>query len=318
MADRKEIWVFSEKPSLLRELAGGARMLAQHTDGKVVALALDGANRAAFEAALPGADRAIWLDAPPEVRPVDDYVPTIVGLLEQGRPYALLVGATRRGRAVAARAAARLDVTVLTDVLDFSFNSDQLQARHLIFGGGAVRVDRPLAEPVIATVGPGVFAPADGGPPAESVEAPFIAPVLAPRLRGRQPRPAAKTDLHAARRVVCAGRGLGKQEDLAMVEELARALGAELACTRPLAEGLDWLPRERYIGISGAMIKPDLYLGVGVSGQAQHLIGMSESRVVVAINRDLNAPLCAQADYIVPEDLYIFLPALIQMLRARQ
>jgi electron transfer flavoprotein alpha subunit len=90
----------------------------------------------------------------------------------------------------------------------------------------------------------------------------------------------------------------GKQEDLALVEDLARALGAEMACTRPLAEGLDWLPRERYIGISGAMIRPDLYLGVGVSGQAQHAIGMHESRVVVAINKDSSAPIVRQADYI--------------------
>ena len=105
-------------------------------------------------------------------------------------------------------------------------------------------------------------------------------------LRERKPRPAAAVNLPAARRVVCAGRGLARQEDLGLVNELAKVLGAEVACTRPLAEGLDWLPRERYIGISGATIKPDLYLGVGVSGQAQHVIGMSDSRVVVAINKD--------------------------------
>jgi electron transfer flavoprotein alpha subunit len=103
-----------------------------------------------------------------------------------------------------------------------------------------------------------------------------------------------------------------------MIQELADLLGAEMACTRPLAEGLGWMPRERYIGISGAMIKPDLYLGIGVSGQAQHTIGMSESQVVVAINRDRSAPLVAQSDYAIAGDLYEVVPALIRALKARK
>ena len=88
---------------------------------------------------------------------VDDYVPTLAGLVEEGSPYLVMVGATRRGRAIAGRLAARCGVTALTDVLEFSIEGQELRARHMIFGGGAVRVERPLAEPVIATVGPGVF-----------------------------------------------------------------------------------------------------------------------------------------------------------------
>lgn len=103
-----------------------------------------------------------------------------------------------------------------------------------------------------------------------------------------------------------------------MIEELAQALSAEVACTRPLAEGLNWLPRERYIGISGVMIKPDLYIGIGVSGQAQHMIGMNESRVVVAINKDRGAPLVAQADYAIEGDLYAVVPALIRAIKAHK
>ena len=103
-----------------------------------------------------------------------------------------------------------------------------------------------------------------------------------------------------------------------MINELAQALNAEVACTRPLAEGLDWLPRERYIGISGANIRPDLYLGVGVSGQVQHMIGMRDSRVVVAINKDKEAPIFAQADYGIVGDLYEIVPALIKAIKERR
>jgi electron transfer flavoprotein alpha subunit len=300
-----EIWVFSENKELLAELIAGARELA--AGNPVVALAVDTRPQ--------GADRVLALGPLPEGYILEDIIPTLIKAVDEGQPRLVLIGATRRGRVVAGRLAAHLNVTALTDVLEFQPSDGALTARHMIFGGGAERVDRPLREPIVATVGPGVFqAQAGGGAEGEVVEIPFVEPAARARLRERKPRQVAKVNLAAARKVVCAGRGLSKQEDLAMVEELACALGAEVACTRPLAEGFDWLPRERYIGISGAMIKPDLYLGIGVSGQAQHLIGMSESRVVVAVNKDPNAPLVAQADYVVAEDLYKFVPALIQAL----
>ncbi len=324
MAASQDVWVFSEKAALLAELIAGARALVEQTGGRVIALVL-GPRSEAEQAVRRGADGVLWLGEQQPGTLVDDYVPTIAGLLEEQKPYGLLVGSTRRGTAVAGRLAARLGVTALTDVLQFMREDGKLQARHMIFGGGAVRVDQPLADPLLATVGPGVFQAADqsgssGDAQTESgkaqiSEVPFVAPGWRATLRERKTRPVAKVNLAGAKRVVCAGRGLAKQEDLALVNELAHCLAAEVACTRPLAEGLDWLPRERYIGISGAMIKPDLYLGVGVSGQVQHLIGMSDSRLVVAINKDQNAPIFQQADYGIAEDLYAVVPALIKALK---
>mgnify|MGYP000483549913 CR=1 FL=1 len=315
MAEQREIWVFSEKPALLAELIAGAKTLG----GRRVAAWVVGARSSAAQALTQGADRAAWLGDTGGERLVEDYVPTLAQQVQAGAPAVLLIGSTRRGRAVAGRLAARLDNTVLTDVLEFQSEGGDLLIRHMIFGGGAVRVEKALAQPVIATVGSGVFAPL---PPAaaaqgEMVEVPFVEPEWRARLIERKPRPPAAVNLAAARKVICAGRGLARQEDLAMINELARALGAEVACTRPLAEGLNWLPRERYIGISGATIKPDLYFGVGVSGQAQHIIGMNRSKVVVALNKDSSAPIFQQADYGVVGDLYAILPALVQAIKAR-
>jgi electron transfer flavoprotein alpha subunit len=104
---------------------------------------------------------------------------------------------------------------------------------------------------------------------------------------------------------------------MAMINELAQLLGAEIGCTRPLAEGLDWLPRERYIGVSGAFLKADLYVGVGVSGQIQHMVGVTDSRVIVAVNKDDHAPVFEFADYGIVGDLYQVVPALIAALKAR-
>ncbi len=319
MAENQETWVFSEKPALLYELIAGARTLAGEAGGRVTALVL-GSRDAAGQALSRGADSVLWLGELPENSLVDDYVPTLAALVDDRRPSALLVGSTRQGKAVAGRLAARLGVTALTDVLEFMFEGGQVQARHMIFGGGALRIDRPLGDLLLATVGLGVFQAAapDPGRSGEISQVAFVEPAWRARLLERKARPAAKVNLRGAKKVVCAGRGLAKQEDLALVKALADCLSAEVACTRPLAEGLDWLPRERYIGISGAIIRPDLYFGVGVSGQVQHLIGMSDARLVVAINKDPNAPIFQQSDYAIAGDLYTILPALIKAIKERK
>lgn len=312
----QEIWVFSEQAPLLAELIGAARAI--NADGQISALVL-GPREAAQAAIDRGADCAYWLGELKEHALVDDYLLTIARLVEERQPAILLVGSTRRGRAIAGRLAARMGITALTDVLHFQPEGEALQIRHLLFGGGAVRVERPLTRQTLATVGPGVFdpAPAQPGRSGEIIEVAFVEPEWRATLRERKTRPPVTVDLTKARKVVCAGRGVAKQEDLSLVNELAQALGAEIACTRPLAEGLGWLPVERYLGISGATVRPDLYLGLGVSGQVQHLIGMNHSRVVVAINKDKNAPIFAQADYGIASDLYAVVPALIKAIKER-
>jgi electron transfer flavoprotein alpha subunit len=117
-------------------------------------------------------------------------------------------------------------------------------------------------------------------------------------------------DLTAAKRVVGVGRGFAAESDLELARVLAAKLGAEVACSRPIAEGVNWMPAERYLGVSGATIKPDLYLAVGISGQVQHLVGVNHSKVIVAVNKDPKAPIFAQADFGVVGDLYQVLPAL--------
>lgn len=308
-----EVWVFAEKSGLAVELLGQARRL-----GERVAAVVVGARSAAEDALRWGAGRVFWLGEIPQGALLEDISPALIRLVKEHRPRLVLIGASKRGRVIAGRLAARLDTSVVTDVLAFSQEGESLAARHLIFGGGAVRVEKPLSPTVVATTGAGVFEPAEPG----TSEGEII-PVTwegngRAKLRERRVRAATAVNLQAAKKVVCPGRGVAKKEDLGLIEEVARLLGAEIGCTRPLAEGLDWLPRERYIGVSGAQIKPQLYLGVGVSGQVQHMIGMNGARVVAAINKDKNAPIFQNADYGVVGDLYQVLPAVIAALKARR
>lgn len=318
MAESKEFWAFSEKSALLAELIGGASELAAARGGIPAAVVL-GSRAEADRAFSLGAQKVYWLGERGE-RLVDDYVPTLAAMVQQSSPAALLIGATSLGKAVAGRLAAIIGATTVTDLKAVETEGDGFRVRHMIFGGGAVREEKPKAGLLLATAGTGVFQPraADSGQRGETVSVPFVEPAWHAVLRGSKPRPPASVNLAAARRVVCAGRGIARREDLGMVTELAGLLGAEVACSRPLAEGLDWLPRERYIGVSGANIRPALYLAVGVSGQVQHMVGAGDSRVIAAINKDQNAPIFEQADYGIVGDLYAVVPALIQALKGRK
>jgi electron transfer flavoprotein alpha subunit len=315
----REIWVFSEDPALRAELMAGARMLAGKEDADVVALIL-GQRSLAEEAIREGADRALVFGKTWEDGMLEDCVPGFAGLVEAHQPIIVIVGATTRGRLFSGRLAARIRKTVMTDALQVDCVEGYLEVLHIVFGGGAIRLERPVGEPIILTMGPGIFEPLpyDANRTGLIEESICDEPERRIRLLERKVRPPATVNLAEARKVVCPGRGIGKQEDLGMIRELSGLLGAEVGCTRPLTEGVDWLPRERYIGISGAIIKPDLYMGIGVSGQVQHTVGITGSRVVVAINRDPNAPLFSVADYGLVGDLYTIVPLLIQALKARK
>ena len=117
-------------------------------------------------------------------------------------------------------------------------------------------------------------------------------------------------NLAAAKVVVGVGRGLEREENLSLARDLAAAIGGEVGCSRPVAEGEKWMPRETYIGVSGVMIKPELYIACGISGQVQHMAGVNQSRVIVAINKDKSAPIFKQCDYGIVGDLSVVLPAL--------
>ena len=179
----------------------------------------------------------------------------------------------------------------------------------MYFGGVGQRKSRANGT-AIYTVGAGVFDEASASGTDAVEEAPFAAPARALRVTGTKDLPKSDVDLAAAGVVVAGGRGFAEEADLQLMRDVAAKLGGECGCSRPLAEGVDWMPREAYIGVSGMMLAPKVYLGIGISGQMQHMVGVNRAGTMFAVNKDKNAPIFKQCDYGLVGDLKDVLPKL--------
>jgi electron transfer flavoprotein alpha subunit len=300
------VYVFSENLQLAAELVTTAATL-----GEVHVVCLGAAGAATLAGA--GATSVVALEGD-QSRP-EAYAPALAHLVGERGGDLLLVGATVSGWEIAARAAAILGIglvseaTALRAVPDGAWCSERI-----MFAGGAVQTET-WTGPAVVTIAQGQAAAASGG--AVDVETVVVATDSRVRVVARTARERSGTDLASAARVVCVGMGLKKVEDLALAGDLADALGAEIACTRPVAEDREWLPVEQYIGISGVKVRPDLYVGLGVSGQVQHTIGIRDAKVVVGINTDPDATLFAVCDYAVVGSLYEIAPLLAAAVRDR-
>ena len=294
-----EVWIVAHAPAAGNALAGPVRALG----GTVNAISL-GAG------ALAAADLTLLVETDSST-PVEAYAATVAEALASRAARLVVLDAGAQSRLLAGQLAAHLGTSPVNATGFVS--TDPLVVTRLAYGGLAVATEELTSTVAVLVLAAGAL-PAADGTGAGATEPLALAPSAGVRLLETRPRGGESVDLTAARRVVGVGRGFAAQADLELARELAGRLGAELACSRPIAEGVNWMPAERYLGVSGATIKPDLYLAVGISGQIQHLVGVSNSKVIVAINKDAKAPIFAHADFGVVGDLYQVLPALIAAL----
>ena len=298
-------WVIAETASLAAELIGGARELQQ---GTVIAF-VGGDNSTATSAVVHGADSAFTLPLQPGAM-WEDYTYALAEKAVIDCPSLIWVGATKRGRSLAALLAAIIDCPCISEGKNIRVLDGRVTADRMVMGGLANKVVSTDAPTTIITVSAGTYEARASDPGRSGSIEVLVLPSAKVKVTGRHLRESSQVNLNAAKRVVGVGRGFVEKADLALAEELAKALGAELACSRPIAEFLNWMPEERYLGISGQVIKPDLYIAIGISGQPQHVYGVRDARVIVSINKDENAPMNETADYSIVGDLREVLPAL--------
>jgi electron transfer flavoprotein alpha subunit len=276
--------------------------------GGQVTAAVVGPRAVADTIAAGGVDKVVWFGDPGQA-PVEAYASAVADAVGAA-PGAVLAASRPGDRVLLGAVAARLQAAVLTEPSSVSADGDGLVVTRTVFGGIAVET--------VSVTGP-VALVLDGGPvPAATGEAPVeevAATPLGMTVVETKDNSFELVDLGAADRVVGIGRGLKAQGDLAMIEALAAATKAEVACSRPVAEGLGWLGKDRYIGVSGQKIAPDVYFAIGISGQLQHMVGVRGAKTIVAINSDANALVFKDADYCLVGDLYKIVPALTEALK---
>lgn len=317
MSKINQVWVVSDSTDRYADLLAGAKQFGEH----VSAVICDESEALQVQ----HADAVYVLSGKSEQQRLENYAETLVALIQNTEKGAsalrtgtlILLAATRRGKSLAARLSVLLQSALINDATSLALENDELYAEHRMYGGlafGREKINTPTA---IVTVSSGVFEPLEENAPHQRAPIPvsYIPPQHALLCKARRAKSVSSIDLSKARRVVGIGRGLAAKDDLHMIWELAAALNAEVGCSRPIAEGEHWMDRERYIGVSGVLLKTDVYLALGISGQIQHMVGGNGAKTIVAINKDKNAPIFQYADYGLVGDIYKVVPALTELLQ---
>jgi electron transfer flavoprotein alpha subunit/NAD-dependent dihydropyrimidine dehydrogenase PreA subunit len=250
----------------------------------------------------------------------DLYVDTLSEIIETHKPEIILIGATPTGRDFAPRIAKKLNVGLTADCtgLEIEEESKNLLQTRPTFGGNIMATIRtPTSRPQMSTVRPGIFKKRKTPkkkPKISIIKKDFIEKDSVTKILKIIEKRKENINLEDAEIIVAGGRGVGSKEKFKIVEELAEALGAELGGSRVTIE-LNWLDQDRQVGQTGKTVRPKLYIACGISGAIQHLVGMENSEIIVAINKDPHAPIFNVAHYGIVGDLHKVIPVLIDEIK---
>lgn len=301
----KNTIVYSETARNIPELISAAKPMASKIAAVVV-----GTKEQAEAIAARGVDEVVLIPSVQDA-PAEAYAATVADVSKSKNAEMVLVSLTAGGRASAAMIAQLLDAPCASEVRTMEEDDGEVVISRTLYGGKATSFEETNAPVVVVTVPLRVYPVAEETgvvAPIEVIES--SAADYPVKITGVEPIADEGVDFTLANALVCIGRGVQKRDDIAMLQELADAIGGVVAPTRPLAEDYHWYASGQYVGMSGKSVKPKLLICAGVSGQIQCLAGASDSKVIVGINKDEGAPLAAFSDYFAPADLYEVVPAL--------
>jgi len=308
------VWVYSENLELAEEMLNKAIELASKLNTEVSAVLIghevkDHAN----ELVSYGANKVYVVDNPALKNfQSEAYLGALTTLVKEHKPDILLIGSTRKGRELAARLATRLELGCVPDCTNLSLDEQgHLLAERVVYGGNGSATHVFHVKPQIACVPLRTFEKPLKTEPKGNIIDTGITQFDTPKTETIDVKPVetGAVKVEEAKVVIVGGRGVEKKEDFKLLQNLCYVLGGQVGWTRPLAEDRKWFEGD-WIGLSGHKIKPVLYISCGVSGVIQHVAGIRDSQVIVAINKDPEAPIFEMADYVVIGDLYEIVPAL--------
>ena len=307
------------------EVLACGQKLAEALGKPLEAVVMGAGVRAAAEKTAANKLAALRLIDDPRLEPYtpDGYTAALRQAIEVEQPGLVLFPHTYQVRDWVPRLAGELEAGFVSDVVEYREEDGRIVFVRQPYQG-KLNADCAFlgAEPHLVSLQAGAWLASDaavGDPPAEIVEqaVDLSAVEIRTQVLDTFQEIEDKVDLTRADVIVAVGRGIGKQEKIAVVEDLARALGAQLAASRPVCDN-EWLPMDRQIGSSGQTVTPRLYVAVGISGAIQHRAGMQTSKTIVAVNKDPEAPIFAMADFGVVGDLHKVLPQATEEITKRK
>lgn len=337
----KGVFVFAQQVDgelngIALELIGKGKDLANAL-GETVTAVLVGSDVKGLATTLAeyGADKVVVVDDPElkEYR-TEPYTHALTEVINKYKPEIFLIGATAIGRDLGPRVCARIHTGLTADctqleIGDFPINAipgkeqlhNQLLMTRPAFGGNTIAtIACPEFRPQMATVRPGVMQklPREAGRTCEidvCDEIKFVPNNLYTQIEEIVKEVSSVADISAAKILVSGGRGVGSAENFALLKDLADAIGGTVSCSRAVVDA-GWMPKDMQVGQTGKTVRPQVYFAIGISGAIQHLAGMEESDLIIAINKDETAPIFDVADYGIVGDLFKILPDLTKKIKA--
>ena len=327
-ADFNGVWVFAEQregqlQKVSLELLGEGRKIADKLGSKLTALLIGNKVQNLVEdLSRHGADEVLVVDAPElEHYTTDGYTKAICELANAKTPNIIFIGATFIGRDLGPRVAARLETGLTADCtsLDVDVESGDLLATRPAFGGNLMAtIVCPDHRPQMATVRPGVFEKlplGENDATVENVEIKFNSNDIRTKIVEIIKEHKDIVDISEANVLVAGGIGIGSEENFKMLKELAEVMNGSIAASRAAVEK-GWVDKDYQVGQTGKTVRPNIYVACGISGAIQHAAGMQDSDMIIAINKDANAPIMKIADYAIVGDVNKVVPEFIAQLKA--
>jgi electron transfer flavoprotein alpha subunit len=286
-------------------------------EGPITALVLGSAVASVAAEIALAVDQVLVADVPALAQyDAELWAAAVAQIATEGEASVVLIGGSRSGREYSPRVAIKLDAPLLEDVISLKANRKALIAEHYTYLARVTETVEATGPVVVASVKPGVFAAAAArSVAAEQFDVDLNLPSRRLQVTGKTAEKSSRISLSEAAIVVSGGRGVGSAEGFTQyVEGLADRLGAAVGATRAIVDA-GWRPYSEQVGQTGKTVQPKVYIAIGISGAVQHLSGMNKSKVIVAINRDAEAPIFKIADYGIVGDVNHLVPAIIEALK---
>jgi electron transfer flavoprotein alpha subunit len=315
------VLVYSDKKNITIEMLSKAVDIAKEQNKKVTAVIIGKLDEnLAKEYISYGANQVFIAELNLDSFKAEEYADILSIIVKETGVETIFIGSNKNGKELSARLSGKLNAGCVVDSNNIYIKDNKLIAERIVYSGNAIAVEQFNSKPAIITVPSKAFESLnkDDNRKGEIIKKKFDIEKSQSKITKVQDMKTEGANVEDAEIIVSCGRGFKNKEDIKIIEELADIIkGRTIGCSRPIAADLKWLSEDHWIGLSGHKVKPKLYIAAGISGQIQHIAGMRDSGIIVAINKDPEALIFKSADYGIVGDLYEVIPKLTEAIKSK-